>query len=146
MNTAIFSAKDYLSQAYRIDLRINSRLEQVLIFRDLATKASAILSDTPEVKGVRNIHGMEDAVIKMLELESAIGSDMQELIDLKREIETVVSCVESPELRTLLELRYFCYKTWEEIAVELHYDLRHVHRLHGRALNEVEGVRRRGCH
>jgi hypothetical protein len=146
MNTATFTAKDYLCQAYRIDLRINSRLEQIQSLRSLTVKASAILSDTPEVKGTRNIHGLEDVVIKMLELESAIGADMQELIDLKREIETVVSCVEPPELRTLLELRYFCYKTWEEIAVELHYDLRHVHRLHGRALSEVDSIRRHGCH
>jgi len=49
--------------------------------------------------------------------------------------------VESPELQTLLELRYLCFKTWEQIAVELHFDLRWVYRLHGRALDEIDAIR-----
>jgi hypothetical protein len=66
---------------------------------------------------------------------------MKRLLNLKHEIVTVINCVESPELQTLLELRYLCFKTWEQIAVALHFDLRWVHRLHNRALNEIELIR-----
>ena len=41
------TAKEYLDQAYRLDQRINSKLEQVLSLRDLTTKATATMSDTP---------------------------------------------------------------------------------------------------
>jgi len=41
------TAKNYLSQAYRIDQRINSKLEQVQSLRELATKATATLNDSP---------------------------------------------------------------------------------------------------
>ena len=41
------TVKEYLSQAYRIDQRINSKLEQVASLRALATKATSTLSDTP---------------------------------------------------------------------------------------------------
>ena len=34
------TAKDYLTQAYRIDQRINSKLEQVASLRELTTKAT----------------------------------------------------------------------------------------------------------
>ena len=47
MNKPKLSAKDYLSQAYRIDQRINSKIEQVQSLRELAGKASATLSDVP---------------------------------------------------------------------------------------------------
>ena len=134
-------AKDYLSQAYRIDQRINSKIEQVQSLRDLAEKASATLSDIPPSKGNRNVHRMEDVIAMIIDMESEISADMKRLINLKHEIVTVINCVESPELQTLLELRYLCYKTWEQIAVALHFDLRWVHRLHNRALSEVELIR-----
>lgn len=45
------TVKEYLSQAYRIDQRINSKLEQVASLRALATKATSTLSDTPPSGG-----------------------------------------------------------------------------------------------
>jgi hypothetical protein len=141
MSKPKLSAKDYLSQAYRIDQRINSKIEQVQSLRELAGKATATLSDVPPSKGSRNIHRMEDVIAKMVDLESEINADLTRLINLKHEIVTVIKCVENPELQTLLELRYLCFKTWEQIAVALHFDLRWVHRLHNRALNEVELIR-----
>lgn len=141
MSKPKLSAKDYLSQAYRIDQRTNSKIEQVQSLRDLAEKASATLSDVPPSKGTRNVHRMEDVIAKMVDLESEINADLTRLINLKHEIVTVINCVESPELQTLLELRYLCFKTWEQIAVALHFDLRWVHRLHNRALNEIELIR-----
>lgn len=140
MNCSELSAREYLSQAYRIDQRINSKLEQVQSLRDLSTKATATLCDTPR-GGTLNIYRMESIIAKITDLESEINYDLNTLIDLKREIVTVVRCVENPELQTLLELRYLCYKTWEEISVNLHLDVRWIHRLHGRALNEVDAIR-----
>jgi hypothetical protein len=106
----------------------------------LAEKATATLSDTP-VSGTRNVHRMEDAIAKMVDLESEINEDLKRLIDLKHEIVTVVKCMEAPDLQTILELRYLCFQTWEEISVALHLDIRWVHRLHNRALNEVDAIR-----
>ena len=142
MSKQNLSAKDYLSQAYRIDQRINSKIEQVQSLRNLAAKATATLSDAPTSKGTRNIHRMEDVIVKMMDLESEINKDLNRLIDLKHEIITVVKCVENPELQTLLELRYLCFKTWEEIAVEISWSIRQVYYMHGEALREVEQIRR----
>ena len=142
MSKQNLSAKDYLSQAYRIDQRINSKIEQVQSLRNLAAKATATLSDAPTSKGTRNIHRMEDVIVKMMDLESEINKDLNRLIDLKHEIITVVKCVENPELQTLLELRYLCFKTWEEIAVEISWSIRQVYYMHGEALREIEQIRR----
>lgn len=140
MKNSELSAKDYLSQAYRIDQRINSKLEQVQSLRDLTSKATATLSDMPR-SASPNLQRMEDVIAKMVDLESEINTDLKNLMDLKHEVVTIVKCVESLELQTLLELRYLCFKTWEQIAVDMRFDLRWIHRLHNRALAEVDAIR-----
>jgi hypothetical protein len=134
------TTKEFLQQAYRIDQRINSKLEQIMSLRELATKATSTLSDMPRSESP-NLHRMEDIIAKMVDLESEINADVDTLVDLKREIVTVIKQVENSEYQTLLELKYLCFKKWEEIAIEMSRDLRWVYRLHDKALNEVDNVR-----
>ena len=130
-------SKEYLSQAFRIDQRINSKLEQVLSLRKLADKTATTVpkSDRTNARQITNY------VNKMSKLESEINADIDRLVDLKSEIVTVIKCVESPELQTLLELRYLSFKTWEQIAVEMNFDARWVRRLHDRALAVIDKIR-----
>ena len=127
------TAKEYLGQAYRLDQRINSKLEQVLSLRDLTTKATATMSDMPG-GGSRNVYRMQDIIGKIIDLENEINADIDQLVDLKREMVTAIKSVADPEYQTLLELRYLCFKTWEQIAVDMGYELRYLHKLHHRAL------------
>ena len=134
-------SKEILSQAHRIDQRINSKLEQIISLRELATKATHTLQETG-FSSTKNVHSMESIIAKMVDLESEINRDLNRLVDLKHEIVTVIKCVEPPELQTLLELRYLCFRTWEEIAVEINWSIRQVYYMHGEALREVEQIRR----
>ena len=136
------SAKEFLKQARHIDQRINSKLEQVQSLRELATKATATLSDMPR-SATPNIHRMEDVICKMMELESEINADIDELIDTKHEVMAVIKMVERPEYQSLLELKYLCMKTWEEVAAELGYVYRQITRMHGYALEQVDAILRR---
>ena len=119
------TAKEYLSQAYRIDQRINSKLGQVGSLRALATKATATISNTPP-SGSRDIQPMESIIVKIFALENEINADIDALVDLKREIVGVIKSIENPECQTLLELRYLCFFSWEKVAVEMDYDLRYL--------------------
>lgn len=130
------NAKEYLSQAYRIDQRINSKLEQIVSLRELATKATSTLSDTP-VSGTRNVQSMECIIAKMIDLEVEINQDIDTLVDLKREIVSLIKQIQNTEYQTLLELRYLCFKTWEQIAVNLGYSVQHTFRIHDMALKTV---------
>lgn len=132
----MMNVKSYLSQAYRIDQRINSKLEQVLSLRELASRASATLGDE-QPKGTRNFNRMEDIICKIMDLESEINADIDSLVDLKREIVEFIKSVSDPEYQTVLELRYLCFKTWEQIAVDMGYSLRWVHIVHSRILSEL---------
>lgn len=130
------TAKEYLGQAYRIDQRINSKIEQVSSLRVLATKATLTLSDTPP-SGTRNVHRMEDIIVKIINMENEINSDIDNLVDLKQEIIKTIKSVNNPEQQTLLELRYLCFRTWEEISVEMGYSIRHIYRLRDEALAKI---------
>ena len=131
------TAKEYLGQAYLIDQRINSKLEQVMSLRTLATKATSTMTDMPH-SASPNIRSMENTIGKMVDMENEINADIGALVDLKLEIVSAIKDVENPEYRTLLELRYLCFKPWEQIALEMGYDLRWLYRLHQRALAVIK--------
>ena len=131
------TAKEYLGQAYRLDQRINSKLEQVLSLRDLTTKATATMSDMPG-GGSRNVYKMQDIIGKIVDLEDEINADIDQLVDLKREMVAVIKAVENPEYQTLLELRYLCFKTWEQIAVDMKYSTRNIYMLHDAAIGAIK--------
>jgi len=130
------SAKEFLLQATLIDQRINCKLEQVQSLRSLAEKATTTLTPTPH-SDQRNIHRIEDIIIKMLDLESDINASIDRLVDGKREIMETIRCLPKAEHRSLLELRYICGKTWEEVALKMQYSVRNIHLIHGAALHKV---------
>lgn len=135
------TTKEFLNQAYRIDQRINSKLEQIISLHALATKATSTLSDMP-VSKAESQSRMADIIAKIVDLENEINADIERLVEIKKDIVSTIKKVQNPELHTLLELRYLCFRTWEQIAVEMNYDLRYLHKLHRRSLevcNEIAG-------
>ena len=128
--------KEYLSQAYRLDQRINSKLAQVTALNDLATKCTTTLTDMPRNPS-RGISTMADAVEKIVDLQAEINRDIDALVDLKRNIVRAIKAVANTEYQTILELRYLCFKTWEQIAVDMGYNVRHVYRIHDEAVEII---------
>ena len=131
------TAKDYLSQAYRIDRMVKAKLEQVRSLRDLATNATTTLSHTPPT-GTRNVHRMEDIIAKMVDIEMEVNADIDALVDLKRDIMATIKAVENDDYRTLLELRYLCFKSWETIAADMSYNINSIFKLHRKALEHCK--------
>lgn len=130
------TAKEYLGQAYRIDQRINSKIEQLSSLRSLATKATSTLSETPP-SGTRNVHRMEDTIVKIIEMEDEINSDIDRLVDLKNDIMKIIKSVSDLEQQTILELRYLCFRTWEEISVEMGYSVQQIYRIRDKAFDRI---------
>lgn len=133
------TAKEYLAKAYRLDQRINSKLDQVASLNELATKATSTLSDMPKNPN-KAISTMENTICKIIDLQDEINKDIDRLVDLKTEIVTTIKNIENKEYQTLLEKRYLCFDTWEQIAVDMNYSIRWVHNIHGKALKELSKV------
>lgn len=130
------NTKDYLLQARYLDERITSKTQQIASLNDLATRCTSTFSDMPRNPN----HGgsrLEDCIIKIIDLEDSLKKDIEKLVDLKREIMGVIKAVPNVEYQTLLEKRYLCFITWEQIAVDMNYSMQHIHRMHSSALKEI---------
>ena len=135
------TAKEYLSQARTLDMRIKSKLQQIESLNELATSCTVVYSDMPRNPN----HGgskVETAVIKIIEVEESLKRDVDNLVELKKEIMATIHAVSDVELQTLLEKRYLCFLSWEKIAVEMHYSIQHIYRMHDTALSCVAAIMR----
>ena len=130
------TAKEYLGQAYRLDQRINSKIEQVASLNELATKCTSSLTGMPRNPNHATSR-MADVVAKIIDLQAEINRDIDTLVDLKREIVSVIKGIENLEYQTLLEKRYLCFLPWEQIAVDMNYGIDNVFKLHKKALAKV---------
>lgn len=130
------TALDFLSQAYRLDLRIDSKLEQLNFLNELATKCTATSSAMPRNPN-QHISAMADTVARIVDLQKEIDGDIQQLIEIRRQIVAAIKAVDNHECQTLLELRFLCAYTWEEIAIKMGFSLPHTYRMRDRALKQI---------
>lgn len=131
------TAKEYLSQAFHLDHRIDSKIDQLESLNSLARKCTATLSGMPHSPN----HGastMAEVVAKIVDLQAEINADIDALVDLKREMVAVIKAIPNDEYQTVLEKRYLCFQKWEEIAVSMHFSIQYANRVHERALKELE--------
>lgn len=131
------TVKDWLNRGYKIDKEINALLLEREKAFNLACKVSAPPSDNERVKASAG-NGSENRYIKYAEYSRLIDSRIDRLYQVKNEILTVISVVENNTYRTLLILRYVQFKTWEEIADCMGYEVRWVYKLHEQALCECK--------
>ena len=66
------NAKEYLGQAYRLDQRINSKLQQIESLRSLTQKVTASYDGEP-VSHTRNVSSLEDTIIRLMDAEEQIN-------------------------------------------------------------------------
>ena len=133
------TTKAYLGQARFLDMRIKSKIQQIDSLRELATSCTAVLSDMP--RNPNHIaSNVESCVLKIIEVQEDLKDDINALVELKKEIMAAIHAVEDVELQTLLEKRYLCFLSWERIAVEMHYSIQHIYRMHDTALDAVTEI------
>ncbi len=131
------TAKEYLHQAYRLDHKINSDIEELARLREMSVSISApqlsdrVQSSKPaEAPFVRCLY-------KIQELEEKINAEVDMYVDLKSEIRSVIEQVENTDEQMVLRYRYIHNMTWEQIGDELHADRTTVYRWHNTALRHV---------
>ncbi len=130
------TAKEYLNQAYHIDHRIESKLSQIESLKSLATRVTTVFSDMPHSSSPDN-QKLEKTIAEIVDLENEVSTDIGRLVSLKREINSAINHVQNEKYRTLLELRYLNFLTWEQIAVNLNFSIQHTYRIHDKALKKI---------
>jgi DNA-directed RNA polymerase specialized sigma subunit len=142
VNTKEQAAQDFLNRANYLDRHIKVKLDQVQSLQELAEKATSTLSHT-STRGSRNIHRMEDAIVRMTDLQNEISSDIDNMVALRKSINDAINNIEKPNHQMVLELRYLAQKPWNEIAAIMNYEERYIFRIHRDALGALtvpEGI------
>lgn len=129
--------KEYLHQAYRLDHKINSDIEELKRLREMSGSISSPqlgdrvqTSRSTEAPFVRSME-------KIILLEQRIDSEIDTLVDLKEQMREVIAAVQDTDEQMVLRYRYIHNMTWEDIGDELNADKSTVRRWHGAALSHV---------
>lgn len=129
------TAKEYLRQAYRLNERINSHIEEMENLRDLSGRIQGVgygeripspnrQTDAPFVKVIE----------KIMDYEERINGEIDRLVNLKQEMEEAIEQMTNIDERLLLRYRYLDNHSWEDIGILLNASVRTVHRIHSAAL------------
>ena len=131
------TTKEYFSQTLTLNKRIKSKLDHLAVIRELVSKATSTMSDMPPCES-RDVHKMEEAICRMVDLEKEVDADVERLVNLRLEQVRIISEIEKPLYQLILEQRYLCCHSWDYISEELEYDQRYLLRLNNEALMAAE--------
>lgn len=141
--------KEYLSQAYKIERRINiinakvSKLRSQLEYKGISYESCGSSCSASNDK-------MPDMIAKISDYEHRQKELAEKLLAKRFEIESVIDSVQDAAQREVLERRYLLYQRWEGrfdertgeyvngIAEEMRYSVRQIMRIHGRALQNIK--------
>ena len=119
-NNAAMTAKEYLSQAFYLDRRINSRIREA---EEVKAMAYNISGPTLRKDKVKTSHSgeapFEKALLRFWELEESINQEIDHLVDMKREIGEAIDQLPNENEQLVLRYRYVNRMRWEEIAEEM---------------------------
>ena len=132
--------KAFLNRCYKINERIDAKRERIASWRLRAESTSVTLSHDSGMSGGGYKQSIvANSVVAMLTLEEEIESEIQELLDIEREIGLAINELLTNSVhKVLLEMRYMNHFRMEEIAARLGYAFRYTQELHGRALQHLK--------
>lgn len=132
------TGKEYLRQAYRLDQRIQSDIEETARLREMSVSISApVLGEKVQTSRMGDAPYTR-CVEKIMALEEKINEEIDVLVNLKEQIWEVISAVSDTDEQMVLRCRYIRGMTWEEIGSEMKANARTVRRWHGTALLHVK--------
>ena len=127
--------KKKLRSAFAIQKQIEAEYVELQNLRDNASRITPAYSLAPGGSGTGQ--RIENAMVKLADLETENSLDIEKLVEALAEIRRLIALVDDQTLRLILHKRYLCYQKWEQIAADLNYSWQWVHKMHGRALNEI---------
>lgn len=134
MNEKHTNAKAYLMNIKNLDNQVkNKNVELTEVF-----------------KRIKNMQGTEQEKLidKYIEYQNELETSIKELVSYKQEAMNLIDKIDNADYVDVLYKRYFQFKKWEQIAIDMNYAYRTVLRIHGQAIKEFDRLLKVGtqCH
>lgn len=129
-------AKDYMMQIRRMDDRIKALESSAKFALERATNTTTAYDKLP-IDRSHNNPRLEENYASLME---TIRWEKSELMRVQESITATISKIKRNEYATLLLNYYVLGWTFEQCAVQMHFSYRHIVRIHGEALMEVQRI------
>ena len=136
-------AKAKLKRIEWLDAQIDGLIQDLADAQAKATKVTSAIAPAVVTRST-DPDQLEVGVMKIIEMKKQINKKIDEFVDRKQEIESIIEKVEDADQVKVLRKRYLEYKPWELIAVEVCCKYRNVHYIHSDALKAVEALLKGG--
>lgn len=131
-------AKQYLQQAYRLNEFINSDLEELAQLKSFSTSIPCVDVSQERVQGgMLTQDKIGNIIAKIDALEQKINDEIDNFVDLKEEIRTVINAVQNSDEKLILRYRHINFYSWGKIQVLMCMSKTSVQRLYASALLHV---------
>lgn len=134
------TAKEYLLSGRQLDVRIRLDLKQIDNLHELSTSVSGSGFERSYNPNHPIEAPFEKCISEISEMEEKIRAEVRQLIEVRNRMISTIRMLSDADCQSVLELRYIHYMSWEDIAGEMHYSLRWICRLHGRALAALDEI------
>ena len=123
--------KKYLSSYYYLSQKVDSLKEELGYLEILANGTQGINFDEPRVQKTPSLKAPFVRYIdKINAKQSQIEAKVEEMINLRSEIENTIASLDNPLIELVLTYRYLNFYDWKDIAKKLHYAISYIYELH----------------
>ncbi|MDE5564437.1 MAG: hypothetical protein K2I93_04725 [Oscillospiraceae bacterium] len=97
-------------------------------------------SDAERIKQNFSQDAVKDVLDRLSITEQRTLDRISELTQILDEVTVAIVAVDDLDMQSILVRHYLVYESWEQVAEEMHYDLRTVQRKHKQALDRVANI------
>ena len=133
------TAKEYLQQVKEKDKEINNLMsDKKALIEMMYSLGGSGEGDGERVQTSRNNDKFGTLYSRIDEKERKIIEKINELVDFKLKVSEEINALSDARYIAVLHKRHIRFQSWERIAVDLGYTVRHVQNLNGQALIEFK--------
>lgn len=135
-------AKNYLSQLFYIDKIVRADKEEIAKLETLLYGVQGCsFNEKVQSSFKSDTSKMTELIDKIDKVKRELLEDITRYMEIRSEIKMTILKVKDEKLKLLLRYRYIELLTWEDVGIKLgDYTLQWVHKLHAKALKEVEEI------
>ena len=131
-------AKDFLLQIRKLDKMIENKIAEVRQLKEIANNTTGNMTGD-RVQSTKNPQRIAEAITKYVELEREINTDIDRLIDARKDVISVIEQLNAVEYDILHKL-YVQNITFQDVATIYDRTYTWATTIHGRALKHVQKI------
>lgn len=130
-------AKDELWQVRRAKARVRRREDEIEELECILAGCTAKVDGLPKAQGGDKL---AEQVGRLVELKEFLAAEIETFLDERERALARIRGIKNENMQDVLVYRYIVGLDWESVAKAMHYDKRHVYKIHGWALQAYEKV------